>query len=113
MRLITRAEFMTLPPNTVCMEGAPHAYGTPFIKMDNCGDNDYFYDDIDAGALDCTDSTDMFEKFDAMLTQGACFPVDFYQTGRAGCFGGLDTVYAVFESKDIVKLITRLQECVK
>lgn len=44
MRILSRKEFLTMPPGTVYAEGKPHVYGPWKIKTGNCSSNDWFFD---------------------------------------------------------------------
>lgn len=111
MRIVDRKTFLTLPPGTVYAQGSPHAYGEWMVKDENCGDNDWFYDDLSALAVACTGSGDLFDKQESMLRCGCSYPADFEQGGRDGGFVD-DATFTILEPDDIRALIARLQKCI-
>lgn len=108
MRIVNRKEFLTLPVGTVFAEYEPCIVGDMRIKGDNCGDNDWFYQEIDL-SLDCHDSGEMVELLDESEKTGKSIPMDFDCQSRDGAFAETQ-LYAVYEKADVRQLIARLAE---
>lgn len=105
MKIMSRTEFMALPPNTVYCEYSPCIFNGISIKGRNCGD-DFFTTDISPPPIDCENSTDQV----TILESGKEFKLDFNAGGRDGCFVE-DQLFAVFDQADLRQCIARLQEC--
>lgn len=110
MKIIDRAAFLKAPANTIYAEGGRWNFDSWNIKVENIGDNDWYYDTLDWGAIDCTGSDDMILKLEDCLGNGSSYPMNFFQTARNGYYNA-DGLYAILEADDIRKLVTRLQAC--
>lgn len=60
------------------------------------------------GAFACNSSDDFTTKCEQM-EKGESLPVDFENSGREGLFDD-NLLYAIYEKKDVQKLITRLSK---
>lgn len=110
MRIVNRKAFLAMPPGTVYAEGQPFAFGHWEVKGDTCGPNDWFSADLSAYAIESTGSGDLRDKQEAMLADGASFPMDFDCIGRNGIYED-KSIFAILEPDDIRALIARLQQC--
>lgn len=116
MRIVSRKEFLKLPPGTLYQQCAePWAFDNIMVKWDSL-----IYDDSGDGDWVCSDITDIqsndsgeyFERLDDMLTNGASYPLDLDTGSRDGSFVR-DAVFMIYERADITKLkelFTRLEE---
>jgi hypothetical protein len=110
MKIVKRKEFLALPRGTVFMSYRPCVFGDLAVKGDTWG-NDFLVDDL-TGAVSSESSEDLLAKCDAMEA-GASVAVDFEYTGRDGCFGDDEGMFAVYEPADVDLLIARLQQANK
>lgn len=112
MRIVKRKEFLGLPDNTVYAEYSPCVFGDLMIKVETykLSQNDFTTQQI-VDAIDSEGSEDFFNKLEQAEESGISLEMDFDCTGRDGCIDDADKLYAVFEQKDIAKLIKRLQDC--
>lgn len=110
MRILSRAGFLAMPPNTVYAEGPKWAFGEWAIKGETHG-NDWYYDALDTGAILSRSSEDRIDQIEKSAASPIrSIPMDFHYTGRDGCYQA-DHWYAVLEPQDIRALIARLEEC--
>lgn len=109
MKLLTRQQFMALPPGAICCEGTPWAFGSWFRKDGNCCDTDYFKTDLDWSQYDHNSSEDLIDKADAAAKSGDSLRLIFDGCGRDGCFRD-DSVYWVLENDDIDAFISVLAD---
>lgn len=108
MRIVTRKEFLTLPAGTVFAEYSPCFVRDMRIKGQNCGENDWLYQEIDL-AIDCDNSDEMFTLLDESERTGKSIPMDFNCQSRDGTFEDKG-LYAIYEKADVKQLIARLVE---
>lgn len=114
MKLLTRQEFMELPPGVLYAEFAPCTFGEVLIKGETIvhnGENiDWFHDgaligDFEHGASSPIDDILAFNEKRQLKAR-------FDYGGRDGCFDDTAT-YAVYEKEDLVDLIVTLVNCLK
>ncbi len=111
MRIVNRKEFLAMPEGVLYSKYQPCFFGELAIKGDSIGDNDFYYQDI-AGAIKSNNSGEWADiLFDAQES-GESFDIDLDCEGRDGMFEQ-DELYAVWEQKDVLTLIDRLQRLVK
>jgi hypothetical protein len=109
MKIVDRATFLALPPNTLYSKYAPCYMEPPSIKMDSIT-NDWFESEIH-DAIDCQSSSDFADKLQEAQETGCSLKMDFETQGRDGCYEQ-DQLFAVWEPDDVKSLIARLQECI-
>lgn len=104
MKILNRKDFLNLPSGTIFSEYLPcNLYGL-FVKEDTCGDNDY-------NEIDLISSIELKESEDyCTVLEGGNFKMDYKYSGRNGHFED-EQLYAVYEQKDINKLIEYLKKC--
>ena len=109
MRIVSREEFLKLPPNTVYSKYEPCIFSEIEIKMESLDTIDFFtqriHDAIDAGRS--YDETNILFRADET---GESFRMDFDSIGRDGMFNQEER-YAVWEKEDVQQLIDRLKQC--
>ena len=109
MRIVNRAEFLTLPPGTLYCKVPADARTCDMdavcIKGDSMG-NDWVVQELSGWFTDCDDTMDFLEAWDEMRAGGErAVELD------CGCRDGLfdeDQRFAVFSLDDHVNLIARL-----
>lgn len=81
------------------------------MKLENCGEIDFFQQDI-ACPVKCNSSSEFMDILDDAEKTGKSFDLDFDESnsGRDGCFDE-DQLFAIWEPNDIRQLIERLQSC--
>lgn len=111
MKIVTRKEFMKLPTETVFSYYEPCSFREFMIKVsdDKEWPTDFLFDSI-IGEIDTVSSEDYLTKCE-MMEKGESVPMDFESTSREGLFDE-EQLYAVYEKKDIEKLIARLQKTI-
>ncbi len=113
MKIVTRAQLMEYPPNTVYSTYAPCWFGELLIKgntIENHGKNIDWFEQAIADAIDCNDSGEYADKLDDAQKNGTSLQMDFDCEGRDGLFDHAQ-LYAVWEPQDVVALIERLKQC--
>ena len=108
MRIIDRATFLKMPPNTVFTKYKPHIFDELMIKGESWT-NDFWTQDF--LQLDYDDSLEIFDILDAARKEGKSFNLDLNCECRDGLFDD-DQLFAVFEKQDVEMLIERLKRCV-
>jgi hypothetical protein len=110
MRIVNREEFFSLGDNIVfCYVDEHQNLSGPCIKDSNCGDIDFFVSDLNE--VTAYTSNDQFDKIEEMQKDSSIsVPMDFESSGRDGMFVD-DQMFAVYEAEDVLKLITRLINC--
>ena len=101
MRIINRKEFMDMPEGTVFMKYEPHIFGSIYIKVGNVHD-DFIFDRLD----------DMDDEGYDLIDEDKSFEFDLHYTGRDGMFNK-EQLFCVYENKDVIQLIERLQSTLK
>ncbi len=110
MKIVNRAQFLALPPNTLFSKYNPCFFGELEIKgetWDHC--NDFLSQQV-ACAIACTGSQDFADKLEDAQELGVSLAMDFDCQGRDGCFDE-DQLFAVWEPADVAALIERLTAC--
>ena len=110
MRIVNRKEFFSLGDNVVfCYVDEHQNLSEPSIKDSDCGDIDFYVTSLND--IDNTGSEDRFSKLEAMyLDSSISHPLDVETSGRDGMFVD-DQMFAVFETGDLLNMITRLSKC--
>jgi hypothetical protein len=106
MRIYTRQAFLALPPGTVFSKGKPWAFHGFMVKGKTWtyGVGDFYYQDL--AWIDSQGDTDQYDKFTAMLEQGASVPLNTMEQ-RDGCFDE-DEIFLVYEPGDLRAVITAM-----
>jgi len=108
MKILSREEFLKMPPNTLYSTFKPCYLGDMEIKMESM-ESDFFAQRIH-DAIDCDNSEEFTEKLMRANKTGESLEMDLDSYGRDGAFG-FDDRYAVWERKDVEELIERLKRC--
>lgn len=107
MRLIRRAEFLTMPPGTFyCACDRQWVFENLCIKRDTCG-NDWWYTPLDTPENEGTD--DWIDGLDEMLA-GSTRPVE-QDWSRDGGFNP-ETLFLVYERADLEVLAGYVKEAI-
>lgn len=110
MRIVGFKEFMSLPEGTVFAKYSPCIFDGTCIKMENCGEGDFFYSDLSTGFWNC--GTDMLFDLALEMESDPAFtsPLCFSSQMRDGIFNE-QQMFAVWDKSDIITMIARLTEC--
>ena len=113
MKIIDRKGFLGLPAETLFSKYEPSIFDPLEIKGDSLifnpdGSGDFCSQQIH-DAIDSHSSGDFGNKLDDALELGKSLTMDFDCQGRDGCFDQ-DQLFAVWEKKDVVALIGRLEK---
>ncbi len=108
MKIVDRKTFLACPPGTVYARYEPCIFGALEIKGENCGDDDWFYQEL-VGSIYCDNSTDFAMKLEDAIEKGESFKMDFDIESRDGCYNE-DEIFAVWEDDDVRQLESRLAE---
>lgn len=111
MKIMKRKEFLSTPSGTLYQEYRPCVFGDLLIKYQKIGDNDFVYQGLTGGEIECEGSDDLHRKLFDAENNGVSLTVDFNCCGREGYFPDDDALYAVWEKADIMALIQKLAEC--
>lgn len=109
MKIVNRAQFLALPPNTLFSKYTPCVFQHLEINGETWG-NDFLTQQI-VDAIAYADSGDFSDKLHLSQECGDSLRMDFDCQGRDGCFDD-DQLFAVWEREDVLALIARLQGCV-
>jgi hypothetical protein len=109
MKIVNRAQFLAMPANTVYAKYEPCSMGHLEIKGDSIGQIDFFSQQI-TDAVGANDSSEFVGLLQESERTGASVPMDFNCMYRDGLFDE-DQLFAVFETRDVEKLIERLKRC--
>jgi hypothetical protein len=114
MKIVTRAQFMEYPAETVFSNYTPCYFGHLEIKGDSIIHDgrpiDWLYQPI-SDAVESKDSRELFEKLIASAKSGESLSLDFECQSRDGMFDDRQ-LYAVWEPRDVAALMLRLHRCV-
>lgn len=110
MKIVNRAQFLALPPNTLFSKYSPCFFGELEIKGQTWGDCNDFLSQQVSDAIACTGSEDFSNKLEDAQESGDSLAMDFQCMGRDGCFDA-DQLFAVWEPADVAALIERLKPC--
>lgn len=110
MKIVNRAQFLALPPNTLFSKYSPFVFGELEIKGETWGHCNDFLSQQVAGAIACTGSQDFADMLEDAQELGVSLAMDFDCQGRDGCFDE-DQLFAVWEAADVAALIERLTAC--
>lgn len=108
MRIVTRKEFLQLPPYTLYCKYESCCVGEPLIKYVTCGENDWRMQDLTS--ISYHDSSELVVRRTAMEVEGFSYPLELGCTSRDGLFDN-DQLFMIYEDDDIKKLIAELQQC--
>lgn len=106
MKIVSREIFLKLPCGTIFSKYERTCFGSLSIKYDTVLPNDFLSLSIE-DAVDCADTTEFVEILDSALEKGTSFDMDFETCGRDASYED-DQLFAVWEGKDIKKLIAIL-----
>jgi hypothetical protein len=110
VKIVKRPEFLKMPPETLYSPYGHCYFEGLKIKGDTLNGNDWCYQEI-AGAIDASDSGEWSDMLFRSAETGESIPMDFDCQGRDGAFESDETMYAVYEPKDVEYLINRLKRC--
>ena len=104
MRIVNRAEFLTLPAGTVFAEWAPDFFGDLRVKTDSLP-NDWLYVSlVDAVDASNSDERDMRMR---VAQHGGEARMEYGISARDGAFAD-DQLYGVWSDEDVRELIDTL-----
>lgn len=111
MKIISRAEFLGMPPMTVYQKYEPCFFGPIEIKMGTCGTNDWFIlEGTDQPTFDDAIDSGRWGECCQRMEGGESIPVIMGVECRDGCFDN-DQLFAIWERADLSELIAKLAEC--
>lgn len=107
MKIVNLEEFRKMPSGTLFSKFEPCVFESLEIKGLNTGLQDFYSQDISSAVVDLQSGCP--EKLLDAHTSGESLPMDFDSVCRDGMYNGKQ-LFAVWESRDVVGLISRLQE---
>jgi hypothetical protein len=114
VKIISRAEFMKLPPGTIFAKGKMAYFETPCVKGDTLFDFDgkpTDFNDTQLVAFENRTSEEFFDRFEEMVATGKSYPMnDDY--GRDGCFDDQD-LFLIYEPADLERLIEHARNAIE
>jgi hypothetical protein len=113
MKLITRRAFKLLEGEVLFSKYSPMIFEGFEIKLENCGNNDWVTDPIRPDNIMNEGSEDMYLKLDIAEQlkddpNAPHLPMDFDYSGRDGLYEDDDSLIAIYDEADILKLAERL-----
>jgi hypothetical protein len=110
MRILNRKEFLQLAGQHLFCKYSPQVTEDLEILRGSCGENDFYTDQISGVLAVAGDSCGVTSQMlhDAEKDSTLELPVEYYATGRDGCFEE-DQLFLVYSKKDVRDLIKRLQ----
>lgn len=113
MKLITRRAFKLLEGEVLYSKYQPQMFHGFEIKLENCGNNDWVADTLDAGSIEALGDADMVDLLSeaerrANDPDAPHLPMDFEYSGRDGLYDSDDDLIAIYSEEDILKLAERL-----
>ena len=108
MRIINKQEFLVLPEGILYSEYEPCAFYGLKVKGETW-ESDYLEIDL-IGNIAANDSVDYIDRLDYALENRTSLELDFDSDSRNGLFED-NTLYAVYEQKDLNELISSLKTC--
>lgn len=105
MKIVDRATFLSLPPETVFAKYEPQIFGEMRIKGETWGD-DFLAQEL-VEAIACADFGELMDMLDRAPETGESIPLDYECQSRDGMFDA-DQLFAVWEPQDVAALIARL-----
>lgn len=110
MRIVKRAEFLTLPPHTWYRQARePFSFGDVTVKYDSLTD-DWFCQELDSPENDGT--IEWGERLYEMLKNGASFPLETDTVRRDGLFDQND-IFLIYEKDDLVRYRVELDKAIE
>jgi hypothetical protein len=107
MKIVSKQEFLKLPPGTIFSDYQPQCLSGFKVKAESSiGISDFIYSDL-TGNPQNTGSEDFGDKCEAM-EQGESVPIDVEFYGREGFYDD-NMLYAVYERDDLKKIIGVLE----
>jgi hypothetical protein len=106
MKIVTREKFLKMPEGTLYSKYEPCVFGELCIKGESW-EVDFLYQDI-VSSVECSGSDEFFGILDTAEETGCSFDMDLDCQGRDGLYD-MEQLFAVWETKDVVQLISRLQ----
>ena len=110
MKIVNRKEFLAMPAWTLFAKYRPYSIGELEIKGDTRIGVDYESAQI-ADSVDSEDTEDRISKLE-LCEAGASIDIHANTYQRDAMFDE-DQLFAIYENKDIEKIIESLQECIK
>lgn len=107
MKILNRAQFMTLPTGTVFAKYEPCFFDDLLIKGEST-ETDFFYQEI-TSAIECNGCGEFGDKLDESEHHGSNINMDFNCEGRDGLYKE-NQLFAVWSKDDVKSLINRLTE---
>ena len=108
MRVVSRADFLKLPPGTIYAKGKPWYFENISIKADSLP-NDFVC--LGLAWVDAHDSGEASYRLEEMLKAGASYPLDKVY-GRDGCFDD-DDIFLVYERDDLAWIRDQIDAAMK
>lgn len=110
MKIVNLKAFLAMPVGTVFCKYEPCFMEAMKIKGENCGERDFFYQDISL-SIECRDSGEFTELLDKSEDTGCEIKFDFDCQSRDGCFEDRQ-LFAVWSADDVRLLIARLHRAI-
>ena len=108
MKILVRSEFLALPAGTVFSKYEPYAFDDLSIKGGTIQpDSDFFYQQL-TDSVECSSSDELRKILSSAVSSGSSIELDLYSTSRDGEFKK-NQLFAVWEHRDVERLILRLQ----
>jgi hypothetical protein len=107
VKIVSKKEFLKLPPGTIYSKYQPINFGDIEIKGETISDFDYYYTYI-AGNIDAEDFGELFDKMDELKKSDIDIPIDLEIENRDGLFED-DQLYAIYSKEDIKSIIKKLE----
>ena len=107
MRIVNRQEFLQLPSGTVYSKYKSMGMISGLYEKFQSSTNDWVYQDL-ISCIDADSSAELFDLMDAAMN-GKEFSLDLDCGERDGCYDESD-MFAIYDKKDLDKLIVRLIE---
>jgi hypothetical protein len=108
VKIINLKEFRKMPAGTIFMKYEPCVFGDLRSKGETW-DRDFLYENITSD-FDALDSGEMADKLFLCKKEGVSIVLDFDIGSRDGMFDD-EQLFAVYERKDIINLIAKLNRC--
>lgn len=111
MKIVSKNEFYKMPINTLYSNYSPVVFDGLKIKGETIYNSnnipiDYYYEDL-IGNVFCDSSEDYVNVLNDALSEKKSFKLDFNQQERDGLYEE-NTLFAIYEQKDVEAFITKL-----
>lgn len=107
MRIVSRSEFLKMPPGTVFCSGSPWIFSNIRVLTSPLGE-DYIAKEICPMSIKCESDEERFELLDLSMKDGRSLEMDFDGSESRDGFFERDEIIAVFEADDIKKLVAAI-----